>query len=225
MKRFLLSLLFLLPAVLWAQDSTLVRIETTMGNLTVKLYDDTPLHRDNFLKLVREGFYDGTLFHRVIPGFMIQAGDPASKTAPSGTLLGEGDLGYTLPAEIRFPKRYHHRGALCAAREGDDVNPQFNSSACQFYLVGGRRFTPFNFPKARQAAEAATGIQYTDSMMKDYLDRGGAPWLDGTYTVFGEVVENVELIDAIENVARDANNRPLTDVRILRAYVLTPSRP
>ncbi|MFA6812849.1 MAG: peptidylprolyl isomerase, partial [Bacteroidaceae bacterium] len=119
-------------------NETLVKIETTMGNLEIKLYNDTPKYRDNFLKLVKNGTYEGTLFHRVIKDFMIQAGDPSSKNAPKGKLLGSGDVGYTIPAEIIYPEHFHKKGALAAARQGDDVNPERASSGCQFYIVTGK---------------------------------------------------------------------------------------
>ena len=164
-----------------------VTIETTLGDFTVVLYDETPLHRDNFLKLVNEGFYDGLLFHRVIQDFMIQGGDPKSKDAPQGMRLGEGDLGYTIPAEFRTPEIRHCRGALAAARTGDFVNPKRESSACQFYVVWGP-------------------------------DKNGTPHLDGAYTVFGKVVKGFEVIDKIQQVDTDRNDRPIDDVKIIKAY-------
>ncbi len=121
-------------------NATLVKIETTMGDITVKLYDETPKHKENFIKLVKEGVYDSTLFHRVIKNFMIQAGDPTSKTASATDTLGSGDVGYTIPAEFN-PKFFHKRGVLAAARQGDDVNPNKESSGCQFYIVTGRKFS------------------------------------------------------------------------------------
>ena len=122
-------------------NETRVRLETNLGNITLKLYNETPLHRDNFIKLVKEGVYDSTLFHRVIKNFMCQAGDPNSKTAPDTAMLGDGDVGYTVPAEFRTPAIFHKRGVLAAAREGDDVNPEKASSGCQFYIVTGKKFT------------------------------------------------------------------------------------
>lgn len=214
-------LLSLLPSSALAEPTdSLVRFETTHGNILVRLFNDTPIHRDNFLKLVREGFYDGLLFHRVIPDFMAQAGDPTSRNAPAGKALGEGDVGYTLPAEIAFPRHCHLRGALAAAREGDEVNPQFRSSGCQFYIVTGRKYNPYNFGKMRQTAETKTGIAYPDSVVEAYYDHGGTPWLDGTYTVFGEVLEGIEHVEDITYVERDTADRPIYDVRIVRATIV-----
>ena len=122
------------------QKETMLKIETTLGDIKVKLYNETPKHRDNFIKLAKEGTYNGTLFHRVIKDFMVQAGDPESKNAPKGKMLGTGDVGYTIPAEIVYPKYFHKKGALSAARQGDNVNPNKESSGCQFYIVTGKVF-------------------------------------------------------------------------------------
>lgn len=206
-------------------QDTLVRFETTQGEFVVRLYRDTPLHRQNFLRLVREGFYEGVLFHRVIPNFMAQAGDPTSRTAPKGALLGEGDNGYSLPAEIRFPQHFHHRGALAAARESDEVNPTFRSSGCQFYVVTGTRFSSTTFQKMQAAVEQKIGCTYPDSVISVYQEQGGTPWLDGTYTVFGEVVSGMDTIELIIAMNRDENNRPHEDIRILRAVIVPPCQP
>ena len=200
-----------------------VLIETTMGNIRVELYNETPLHRDTFLKLIREDhFYDSLLFHRVIPDFMIQGGDPSSKNAPKGAMLGEHSLGYTLPAEIRLPQIFHKRGALAAAREPDDVNPKHESSSTQFYIVYGRRQGEKGLQRGRENLEKLFGdsIRMTKEMEDVYTTVGGTPHLDGAYTVFGQVVEGMDVVDRIQHVERDANDRPLEDVRIIRATIL-----
>ena len=200
-----------------------VLIETTMGNIRVELYNETPLHRDNFLKLISEDhFYDSLLFHRVIPDFMIQGGDPSSKNAPKGAMLGEHSLGYTLPAEIRLPQMFHKRGALAAAREPDDVNPKHESSSTQFYIVYGRRQGEKGLQRGRENLEKLFGdsIRMTKEMEDVYTTVGGTPHLDGAYTVFGQVVEGMDVVDRIQHVERDANDRPLEDVRIIRATIL-----
>ena len=247
-------------------NETLVRLETTMGNITVKLYNETPKHRDNFIKLTKEGTYDSTLFHRVIKNFMIQAGDPQSKTATDTTTLGNGDVGYTLPAEFN-PKFFHKKGALAAARLGDEVNPNKESSGCQFYIVTGRKFseaqmismenqlndarleTVFNelarkhmkeIYKMRKAGDNDGLLELQDSLeaqargivakepalkfsreqIAAYTTVGGAPHLDGAYTVFGEVTEGMDVIDKIQAVKTNRADRPETDVRILKATVI-----
>lgn len=196
----------------------IVRIETSVGNIRVALSDDTPLHRNNFLKLAREGFYNGTLFHRCIKDFMIQGGDPDSKDAEPGKLLGDGGTGYTIPAEFCLPYLYHWRGALAAAREPDDVNPEMESSGCQFYIVYGKKQAAADIRKVRAALEEK-GIELTSQMIDDYYMRGGTPHLDGQYTVFGEVIEGMEVVKSIQQVATDENDRPLEDIVIRRMIV------
>lgn len=196
----------------------MVRIETSCGIIRVALSDDTPLHRDNFLKLASSGFYDGTLFHRCISNFMIQGGDPDSRTAAKGQLLGEGGVGYTIPAEFCLPYLYHWRGALAAAREPDDVNPEQDSSGCQFYIVYGKKQSPADIKKVRSMLEEK-GIEMTSQMSDDYQMRGGTPHLDGQYTVFGEVIEGLNVVKQIQSVATDSNSRPLEDVVIQRMTV------
>lgn len=198
-----------------------VLIETNHGNIRVKLYNETPRHRDNFLKLVREGYYDGLLFHRIIPGFMIQGGDSASRHAKPGEKLGESPEPYTVPAEICFPKHYHKCGALAAAREGDEINPERESSACQFYIVYGRMYDDDQLDAAQQYLDEHTAgrIKLTPEIKETYRSFGGVPYLDGLYTVFGEVVEGLEVVDEIQWTERDANDRPLQDVRIIKATV------
>lgn len=199
-----------------------VVLETTMGNIELKLYDATPLHRDNFRNLVREGAYDSLLFHRVIKDFMIQGGDPDSKNAAPGMLLGEGDKPYTVPAEFKLDEGiFHRRGVLAAAREGDDVNPEQRSSAMQFYIVWGRVFDESGLDQIQERLDRRTGgrVKLTPEMREVYKTTGGTPHLDGQYTVFGEVVSGLDVVDAIQQVATDDNDRPLEDVRIIRAYL------
>ena len=197
-----------------------VVLETTQGNIELKLYDLTPQHRDNFKALVKEGAYDSLLFHRVIRDFMIQGGDPDSKTAVPGILLGEGDRPYTLPAEFKLEEGiFHRRGTLAAARESDDVNPEQRSSAMQFYIVWGKIFDDEGLDKVQARLDARTGgrVKLTPEMREVYKTVGGTPHLDGQYTVFGEVVSGMDVVDAIQQVVTDENDRPLEDVRILKA--------
>ncbi len=190
-----------------ASGETMVLIETDLGNIKAKLYDSTPQHRDNFIKLAKEGFYDGTLFHRVMPGFMVQGGDPDSKGAQPGQRLGMGGPGYTIPAEIGAK---HFRGALSAARQGDQVNPEKRSSGSQFYIVQNGPMTPQVF----QQMTAANGIQYTQEEKDYYLNYGGYPALDGGYTVFGMVTEGLDVVDKIAAAQRDRADRPVQDIKM-----------
>ena len=245
-------------------DATVV-LTTTLGDITIRLYGDTPKHRDNFLKLVSEGYYDGVLFHRVIDKFMIQTGDPDSKNAPAGKMLGMGDPGYTIDAEIMYPKHFHRRGALAAARTGDEVNPERKSSGSQFYIVTGQvyndstivqmekrmqqsqqqevfnrlakehRDTIFAMRKSRDRAGleklqnelieqtmkevAANPAKITAEAREAYTSVGGTPHLDGAYTVFGEVVDGMEVVAKIENAETDRNDRPVTDIKIIKAVI------
>ena len=195
---------------------------TTAGVVDVKLYDETPEHRDNFVKLVKEQRYDSLLFHRVIRNFMIQGGDPDSKYAAPGKLLGEGDLGYTVEPEFMPELHFHRRGALAAAREGDDVNPTKASSASQFYIVWGNVFTKEQLDRLKTQYKQRTGkdITITPEQLEVYTTIGGTPHLDGDYTVFGEVVKGLEVVDAIQNVKCDENDRPLRDVRIIKMELI-----
>lgn len=206
------------------QKETLVKIYTTEGNITVRLYDDTPLHKANFLRLVEQKTYEGLLFHRVIKEFMIQGGDPQSRGADSLQMLGNGSLGYTLKAEILFPKYYHKRGALAAARTGDAVNPQRESSASQFYIVTGKSFSDADldmFEKRLSKVADTTGdFKYSDEQRRVYKTFGGAPHLDGSYTVFGEVVDGFDVVDKIENVPTRRGDRPRKDIVITRMKVV-----
>lgn len=248
------------------EKRTQVKLETTQGDIVVALYNETPKHRDNFIKLAKEGVYDSTLFHRVIKQFMIQAGDPDSKTANDTASLGSGDVGYTIPAEF-VPKFFHRKGALAAARMGDDVNPNRESSGCQFYIVTGRKFreaqlldiaaqknnqrveTIFNelarkhmkeIYKLRKANDEDALLELQDSLeaqayamakeeepfmftpeqLAAYSTVGGAPHLDGAYTVFGEVVSGMETVEKIEVTKTGRADRPIENVRILKATVL-----
>ena len=248
------------------EKRTQVKIETTMGDIVVELYNETPKHRDNFIKLAKEGMYDSTLFHRVIRQFMIQAGDPESKTANDTAMLGGGDVGYTIPAEF-VPKFFHKKGALAAARMGDDVNPNRESSGCQFYIVTGRKFREaqlldmagqknnarvdeiFNelarkhmkeIYKLRKAGDNEALLELQDSLeaqayaqykeeepfmftpeqLAAYSTIGGAPHLDGAYTVFGQVVSGMETVEKIEGTKTGKADRPVENVRILKATVV-----
>lgn len=215
--------LALLTTAAEAQSGTkqlrhLVEINTTAGRMVVELYNETPLHRDNFLKLVREHYYDSTLFHRVISGFMIQGGDPDSRRADDRSqVLGEGGPDYTIPAEFR-PELFHRKGALAAAREGDDVNPEKASSGSQFYIVQGRTWRPSDLMAMEEKKNAgrpdSLALHYTEAQKEVYWKTGGSPHLDGNYTVFGQVLEGMDVLDLIANQPTDGNDRPLTDVRM-----------
>jgi peptidyl-prolyl cis-trans isomerase B (cyclophilin B) len=192
-----------------------IEMATTQGTIVLRLSDSTPLHRDNFLRLVKSRFYDSVLFHRVIKGFMIQAGDPASKTVMAGVPLGNGGLGYTIPAEIK-PMLFHKKGALAAARQGDNINPERRSSATQFYIVQGRVFTDREMDSIEVVRLNGRKIS---AERRDYIRTvGGTPQLDSNYTVFGEVVRGLDVIDKIASVETSKGqdrDRPLQDVRIL----------
>ena len=191
-----------------------VKIETSYGDMVVKLYNETPLHRDNFIKLVKEGTYDGLIFHRVINQFMIQGGDPNSRTAKPGQMLGDGELGYTIPAEF-VPGLFHKKGALAAARQGDEVNPQKASSSCQFYIVQG---TTWDANRLKMV-EQRMGKSFTPEQAEAYATVGGTPFLDGDYTVFGEVVEGMEVIDKIAAVPCGPMDRPIEDVKMKMSII------
>ena len=249
------------------EKETVLKIETSMGDIKVKLYNETPKHRDNFIKLAKDGTYNGTLFHRVIKDFMVQAGDPESKNAPKGKMLGSGDVGYTVPAEFVYPKYFHKKGALSAARQGDEVNPKKESSGCQFYIVTGKVFNDstllnmeqqknqnkvteaFNalaqkhmkeiykmrkaneqdglyslqdtmFIQAEAEAAKQPDFHFTPEQIKAYTTIGGTPHLDGEYTVFGEVVEGMDIVDKIQQVKTDRSDRPEEDVKIINVSVI-----
>lgn len=223
-NRFLILALALLTFVPTMGQSRKVMLETTAGNILLTLYDDTPKHRDNFLKLVDEHFYDSLLFHRVIKNFMIQGGDPDSRKAEPGVTLGEGSTDYTVEAEFFDSEGHllhpHKRGALAAAREGDSENPERRSSGCQFYIVWGRTYATQQLYQIGDKVEAQTDhrVTMTDELLDLYRKVGGAPHLDGQYTVFGEVTEGLEVVDRIQQVQTDDYARPIDDIRILRAY-------
>ena len=215
MKKIVLVLMMaLLSAPLMAKKNKnkFVEIRTTAGLIKVEVYADVPKHAENFLKLAKEGFYDSLLFHRVIPNFMIQGGDPDSRRAADGQALGNGDLGYKVPAEFMLPKYYHKKGALAAARDG---NPEKASSACQFYLVVGKTFTDAELDNF----EKRTGVKYSEQARADYKTIGGTPHLDGGYTVYGQVVSGQDVVDAIANRPRNNSDRPNENVRILSMKV------
>ena len=207
--RFLLSVFlgFFLSLSVFSQERTTVLISTSFGDMMVELYNETPQHRDNFIKLVEERFYDRTLFHRVIPNFMIQGGDPDSKGAAPNVQLGNGGPGYTIPAEF-VDGLFHKKGVLAAARLGDAVNPKKESSGSQFYIVQGQVFTE----EKLRSFGLRSGKKYTEEQTKTYKTIGGTPHLDGAYTVFGEVVKGLDVIELIANQKRDKNNRPIKDV-------------
>lgn len=199
-----------------------VLLETSMGNIRVVLYNETPLHRDNFLRLVREGYYDGILFHRVIANFMIQAGDSTTRHAKLGDSVGEYSPDYTIPAEIVYPQYFHKRGALAAAREGDEENPTRASSSAQFYIVVGKAFseTDLNHYQERVHEQTNGKTTFTKDIRNHYRKNGGTPHLDGQYTVFGEVIEGYDIVKKIDFVRTDDYDRPIDDVRIIRATVV-----
>ncbi len=198
-----------------------VLLETTAGNIRIALYDETPQHRDNFLKLVKMNVYDSLLFHRVIKDFMIQSGDINSKHAQPGQLLGTGDFDYTQEPEFRLPQLFHRRGVVAMAREGDDVNPEMRSSACQFYIVWGRVLDDKKLNQIQERLDSTTQgrVKLTPEMMATYKTVGGTPHLDGQYTVFGEVTEGMDIVDCIQQQPTDKYARPLEDIRILKATV------
>lgn len=248
------------------EKETKVVFETTLGNIVVKLYNETPKHRDNFLKVVNDSVYNGVLFHRVIKDFMIQTGDPSSKTAEAGQQLGSGDLGYTVEAEFVYPQYFHKKGALAAARTGDAVNPERRSSASQFYIVTGKTYSPQQVEMMEQrmgdqkkedifsglvrervdsirnmqaagdslgleelqnelialteAEYAKNPLKFTSAQVEAYTTVGGTPHLDGQYTVFGEVVEGMDVVDKIQQAATDPADRPVDDIKIISAKVV-----
>ncbi|PZP50493.1 MAG: peptidylprolyl isomerase [Pseudopedobacter saltans] len=213
MKYKLLFLSTVLLVSILSQGQTYrICIQTTKGKIKLELYDGTPRHRDNFVKLAKSHFYDGVLFHRVIPQFMVQAGDPDSKNAKKGDSLGDGDLKYRIPAEIMPDKYYHKRGALGAARED---NPGKESSAVQFYIVTGKIQTDSSLTKSEKRSKYTIPSEHKEV----YKKIGGAPHLDNGYTVFGEVLSGISVADSIAAVKRDARNRPYDDIRIVKLRV------
>jgi cyclophilin family peptidyl-prolyl cis-trans isomerase len=208
MKKLLTLTLLFISVIAFAKPprNQYVRIKTSYGECIIRLYNETPQHRDNFIKLAKKGFYNGTLFHRVIQDFMIQGGDPDSKNAKPGIELGNGDVGYTIPAEFR-DSLFHKRGVLAAAR---DDNPQKASSGCQFYIVEGKRYTDAKLDTIEKTR--LKGRKIPEFKRVYYRSVGGAPHLDGNYTVYGEVVAGIDMVDMIAAVKKDEHDRPLTDV-------------
>ena len=200
-----------------------VEMQTTAGNIVLELSDLTPGHRDNFMQLVEEHYFDSLLFHRVIENFMIQGGDPRTRDISGSEFNADGEetgnprYWEDIPAEIVFPKLYHHRGALAAAREGDGVNPERRSSRTQFYIVWGRTFDDKQLDAQQQRITMATNgtVVLPDSIREVYKTTGGTPHLDGQYTVFGHVVSGLDVVDKIQLSATDSLDRPVEDVRIL----------
>ncbi len=250
------------------EKETMVLMRTNKGDITLKLYNDTPLHRDNFLRLVADKQYEGLLFHRVIKDFMIQGGDVTSKDAPMNKSLGAGDLSYTVPAEFRYPVRFHKKGALCAARTGDEVNPEKASSASQFYIVTGKKYSDAELNQMEKQLENRlkqaifarlqtenkskimslyrSGNKEELAILRDtligkveleaesrkmeakispevreaYKTVGGVPFLDNEYTVYGEVVDGLDVVDAIQAMKTNKQDRPTENVVILSVEVI-----
>ncbi|MFL5810593.1 MAG: peptidylprolyl isomerase [Flavisolibacter sp.] len=197
-----------------------IEMVTSDGTIVLRLYDSTPLHRDNFLRLVKSGYYNGVLFHRVIRDFMIQAGDPNSREAAPGIALGNGGPGYTVPAEFRT-SLFHKRGALAAARQGDNVNPAKASSGSQFYIVQGKTFTDSQMDSVE--AVRLKGYKLPPVHRQVYRTIGGTPQLDQNYTVFGEVLKGMDVVDQIASTTTSKGqdrDRPLQDVRIIKARLI-----
>jgi peptidyl-prolyl cis-trans isomerase B (cyclophilin B) len=197
-------------------SQTTVLLKTSAGNIKILLYDDTPQHRENFIKLVQSGFYDSLLFHRCIPNFMIQAGDPDSKYATTDQPLGAGGPNYKLPAEF-VEKYFHKKGAVAAARQGDTVNPEKKSSGSQFYIVQGNRYSQAQLDAMEKSKQH---IVFTPEQRQAYTTLGGTPHLDNAYTVFGEVIEGLDVVDTIASSPTGPRNRPVEDIRILHASVV-----
>lgn len=250
-----------------AAEETKVLIKTSLGDIKIKLYNDTPLHRDNFIKLVNENYYDGVLFHRVIKNFMVQAGDPDSKNAPADKHLGVGGPDYVIPAEIIYPVHFHKKGALSAARQADQVNPERASSGSQFYIVTGKRYNEDQLKETEmqlcqsdmqahfqrlcnensdtimrlQMAGDRNGLQelqnkfikivqdsvktngrmrFNKEQVEAYTTIGGTPFLDTQYTVFGEVIDGMDVVDQIEKVSTNSQDRPKKDISIISTKII-----
>lgn len=196
-----------------------VKITTPHGDMIIRLYDETPLHRDNFVKLVKDHYYDSLLFHRCIKGFMIQGGDPNSRNAAPGQQLGTGGPGYTIDAEFN-PAFVHKKGALAAARQGDMVNPQKKSSGSQFYIVQGRTMTDAQIDQMQAyVRQKNPDFTYTEEQRNLYKTVGGTAQLDMDYTVFGEVIEGLEVIDAINAQPTAPGDRPIQNIVMKMEFV------
>ncbi len=208
-------------------DRAEVTLKTSAGTIVIALYNETPIHRDNFLKHVEEKVYDGTLFHRVIQNFVVQGGDPNSFGAMPDTHLGDGDAGEPLEAEFRFPQLYHKRGAVAAARQGDDVNPEKKSSGSQFYIVWGKTYSNEQLDVAQHRLDSVSGgsVKLTPKIRDYYKMFGGIPHLDGSYTVFGEVIKGLEVVYRIQQAETNDEDRPLYDVVIKKARVTKRLKP
>lgn len=202
-----------------------ILFQTTKGDFKMALFNETPLHRDAYLVLTKCGYFDSILFHRVIDNFIIQAGDPNSKNAAPGILLGEGEP-FRIPAEIRFPQLYHKRGMVNAARIGDDENPQRESCASQFAIMTGGPLSDERIEKGQQRiwAETDSTICLSNEMIENYKQVGGSPHLDAQYTVFAEIIEGMDVVDAIQKVSVDENDRPVEDIKIIKATVIKDFR-
>jgi peptidyl-prolyl cis-trans isomerase B (cyclophilin B) len=210
--------IFLINTVCFAKPrkEQIVEIKTTYGNIYVWLYKETPLHRANFLKLVKEGFYNNTIFHRVIKDFMIQGGDPYSRMEEKKDSIGHGGPGYTIEAEIK-PQFFHKRGVLAAARMPDNVNPQRRSSGSQFYIMQGRKFSDDELKNIERSIGLSIkdpNFKFTDEQLAVYKEIGGAPWLDRQYTIFGEVISGMDVVDKIASVEKIPVDRPKEDIKI-----------
>lgn len=212
MKKIFLSIVAVFIAYGAFAQKNKIKIETDEGTIVVMLYDNTPLNTANMVKLAKEHYYDSTLFHRCIPQFVIQGGDPQSKKAMPGQMLGNGELGYKVPAEINDTD-YHKRGALGVAR---DNTPDKSGSACQFYIVVGKQFTDDQLDNMSKQS----GRKFTPEQREVYKTIGGTPHLDGGYTVFGEVIEGMDVVDKIANEPRDRNDRPNKDVHMIKVRVV-----
>lgn len=213
---YLIVSLFISLEYLVAQDNILVKFETSKGDFIVRLYDDTPLHKENFIKNIKSKAYEKLIFHRVIESFVVQGGNPNSRNIDKDAKLEEENSSLLINAEIMPNKHVHHRGALAAARQADDLNPERKSSPMQFYIVTGEYFTSDDLDDY----ENINNIKYTKEQREKYLLNGGTPSLDGAYTVFGEVVDGYDVIDDIQRVkVNEENSRPLKNIIIYKAYI------